>query len=310
MRIFNPVPKNAERRQADSDTRVLNALTVDVEDYYHVSAFEGVAPRERWDTFESRIVASTETVLRLLDRAEVRATFFILGWVAARHPGLVRSIRCGGHEIASHGYWHRLVYRQTPEEFRADLCRCRDVLQDLTGERVTAYRAPSFSITRASAWALDVLIEEGFLFDSSVYPTYHDRYGIPGTPLGPHRLDRPAGSLWEFPPPVWRALGYPLPVGGGGYFRLYPYLLTRHALRRVNAAGRPFAAYVHPWELDPGQPRFRPGLLRGFRHYVNLGRTETRLASLLRDFRLGTLSEALAEHAPLAARPAVARRAA
>ena len=279
---------------AATDARPLNALTVDVEDYYHVSAFEAIAPRERWHEFESRIVGSTGRLLDLLERASVKATFFVLGWVAERHPGLVRSIQAAGHEVACHSYWHRLVYRQTPGEFRADLCQARDVLQDITGERVTAYRAPSFSITRQSLWALDILIEEGFEIDSSVYPTYHDRYGMPGAPSRPYTIRRPAGVIHEFPMAVWRKFGYPLPVGGGGYFRLYPYLLTRLGLRSLNARGTPFAAYVHPWEVDPEQPRLAPGRLRAFRHYVGLRRTEKKLARLLRDFRLGTLSAALA----------------
>ncbi|MGH7226892.1 MAG: DUF3473 domain-containing protein, partial [Gemmataceae bacterium] len=163
------------------------------------------------------------------------------------------------------------------------------------GEKVTAYRAPSFSIVKRSLWALDILLEEGFLFDSSIYPTHHDRYGIAGTPLHPHRLKRAGGTLWEFPPPVWRIMKYPLPVGGGGYFRLYPYGLTSRGLRAINAAGRPFAVYLHPWEFDPEQPRLRPGMIRAFRHYVGLRRTETRLMQLLKDFRFGTLSESLGE---------------
>jgi polysaccharide deacetylase family protein (PEP-CTERM system associated) len=272
---------------------VLNALTIDVEDYYHVSGFESCVERRDWHRFESRVEASTRRLLELLADAGVRATFFVLGWLADRHPGLVRAIADAGHEVGCHSYWHRLVYTLTPEQFRTDLHRARSAIEDATGTPVTAYRAPSFSITQRSLWALDVLVEEGFTLDSSIYPTHHDRYGIPGTPLEPHRIDRPGGSLWEFPPPVWRILGYPLPAGGGGYFRLYPYTLTRYALRRINAAGRPFAVYLHPWELDPGQPRLRPGRLRAFRHYVNLRRTEGRLVRLLRDFRLGTLSDAL-----------------
>jgi polysaccharide deacetylase family protein (PEP-CTERM system associated) len=274
---------------------VLNALSVDVEDYYHVSGFEGIVDRSRWGEFESRIEASTGTVLDVLGRAGVRGTFFVLGWVAEHHPAVVRTIRAAGHEVGCHSHLHRLVYSQTPAEFRADLRRARDVLEDITGTAVTAYRAPTFSITRRSLWALDILIEEGFTVDSSIFPTHHDRYGLAGGPLGPHRLVRPAGALTEFPLPVYRGLGYPVPVGGGGYFRLYPYGLTRHLLRCVNAGGRPFAAYLHPWELDPGQPRLRPGRLRAFRHYVNLRRTEARLARLLADFRMGTLSDALAE---------------
>jgi len=227
-----------------------------------------------------------------LDEAGVRATFFVLGWVAERHPGLVRDIQAAGHEIGCHSFWHRLVYRQTPAEFREDLRRARDVLEDLVGEPVIAYRAPSFSITRDSLWALDVLIDEGFLYDSSIYPTHHDRYGLPGAPPRPHRLVRAEGEIREFPLAVYRRLGYPLPVGGGGYFRLYPYALTRHGLRTINAEGRPFAVYLHPWEFDPDQPRLAPGRLGAFRHYVGLRRTEGRLARLLRDFAFGTLTEA------------------
>jgi polysaccharide deacetylase family protein (PEP-CTERM system associated) len=271
----------------------LNALTIDVEDYYHVSAFEGCVARERWDDFEPRVEANTHRVLDVLAAQGVRATFFVLAWVARRWPGLVRAIRDAGHEVGCHSYEHRLVYEQTPDAFRADLRRALGVLQDALGEPVYAYRAPSFSITARSLWALDVLAEEGIRIDSSIYPTHHDRYGMPGAPLGPHPLELPAGVLWEFPPPVWKVCGYPLPVGGGGYFRLYPYALTRRGLRAINRAGRPFAAYLHPWEFDPGQPRLRPGRLAAFRHYVGLRRTEDRLRRLLHDFAFGTLSEAL-----------------
>jgi polysaccharide deacetylase family protein (PEP-CTERM system associated) len=271
----------------------LNALTIDVEDYYHVTGFEHFVDRSRWGDFESRVESNTRRLLERLAAAGVRATFFVLGWVAQRFPELVRAIQLGGHEIGCHSYWHRLIYQQTPQQFRADVRLARNVLQDITGEPVRAYRAPSFSITAQSLWALDVLCEEGFTLDSSIYPTHHDRYGIPGMPLTPHPVQRSTGHLWEFPPPVWRYLGYPLPVGGGGYFRLYPYTLTRHALRSINAVGRPFAVYLHPWEIDPEQPRLRPGWMRGFRHYVNLHRTELRLTALLRDFRFGTLSESI-----------------
>jgi succinoglycan biosynthesis protein ExoA len=275
------------------DLPLLNALTFDIEDYYHVSAFEKCVKRSEWDNFESRVVVSTQRILEALDAASVQATFFVLGWVAERHPALLRAIHDAGHEVGCHGYWHRLIYEQTPEVFREDLCRARDVTQDIIGERVTAYRAPSFSITPRSLWALDVLMEEGFEIDSSIYPTYHDRYGLAGSPLEPYRIVRQAGELWEFPMTVVRRLGYPLPIGGGGYFRLYPYAFTRHGLRAINAQGRPFVAYLHPWELDPDQPRVSPGRLKAFRHYVNLRRTEERLTRLLGDFRLGTLSQVL-----------------
>jgi polysaccharide deacetylase family protein (PEP-CTERM system associated) len=287
-------PHGQRQKAAVQESTLVNALTIDVEDYYHVSAFERCVSRSSWDAFESRVAGSTRRVLDRLAEAAVRGTFFVLGWVAERHPGLVRAIRDAGHEVGCHGHAHRLVYEQTPEQFRTDLRQARDVLQDVLGEPVSAYRAPSFSITRDCPWALDVLIEEGFAFDSSVYPTHHDRYGMPGTPLHPYRIERPAGAIWEYPLAVWPVLGYPVPVGGGGYFRLYPYAVTRHALRAINAAGRPFVVYLHPWELDPDQPRLRPGVLRAFRHYVNLGRTEDRLVRLLQDFSFDTLSESLA----------------
>jgi polysaccharide deacetylase family protein (PEP-CTERM system associated) len=289
--VWPPSPNTKTDERLQKSGPILNALTVDVEDYFHVSGFEHIVHRDQWDDFESRIVGSTHRILRVLDRASVRATFFVLGWVADKHPDLVRTIHAAGHEIACHSYWHRLIYQQTPAEFRADLRRARDLLQDIIGARVTAYRAPSFSITRQSLWALDILIEEGFFFDSSIYPTHHDRYGIAGAPHEPHQIVRPAGTLWEFPMAIYHFLGYPLPVGGGGYFRLYPYAFTHHALHAINDQGRPFAAYLHPWELDPEQPRLRPGQMRAFRHYVNLHRTEKRLERLLEDFRLGTLSE-------------------
>jgi polysaccharide deacetylase family protein (PEP-CTERM system associated) len=271
----------------------LNALTIDVEDYYQVSAFDGLLSRSAWDGMESRVVASTERLLAVCDEAGVRGTYFVLGYVARRHPNLVRTIARAGHEVGCHGFWHRLVYEQTPGEFRDDVRQARDLLEQLVGGPVTCYRAPSFSVTRRSEWALDVLVEEGFLIDSSVYPTHHDRYGLPGTPPEPHPVERNGGLLWEFSPPVWRVCGYPLPVGGGGYFRLYPYVLTRRGLRAVNRAGRPFAFYLHPWEVDPGQPRLAAGWRRSFRHYVGLRRTERRLKRLLDDFAFGTLSEAL-----------------
>jgi polysaccharide deacetylase family protein (PEP-CTERM system associated) len=275
--------------------RPLNALTIDVEDYFHAANLEHCLPRSSWDQLESRVAIGTLRLLDLLAEANVRATFFILGWVARRQRRLVRAIQATGHEIGSHGYAHHLIYQQSPARFRADVCQARNLIEDITGEPVTAYRAPNFSITSKSLWALDVLIEEGFTLDSSIYPIRHDRYGMPGARLEPHPITRPAGTIWEFPPPVWKVRGCALPVGGGGYFRLFPYALTRRGLRAINAAGRPFAVYLHPWELDPEQPRYSPGWLGAFRHYVNLGRTETRLVQLLRDFRLGTLSEALAD---------------
>jgi polysaccharide deacetylase family protein (PEP-CTERM system associated) len=278
-----------------------NALTFDVEDYFHVTGFEALIPRSQWDRFESRVVPNTYRILAALNRASTRATFFVLGWVANKHPHLVRAIRTAGHDIACHGYWHRLVYQQTPGEFRDDLRRARDLLQDITGDPVTAYRAPSFSITPQSQWALDILIAEGFTVDSSIRP-----HGIEG----PYLLQRPGGELWEFPLPVRRVLGHALPVGGGGYLRLYPYALTSRLLRGINRGGLPFVTYLHPWEMDPDQPRIAAGRLASFRHYVNLGRTAGRLTALLRDFRFGTVAEALRECGAAVASPQEFARAA
>lgn len=286
---------------------VLNALTIDVEDYYHVSGFDRCVSRRQWEDLPSRVGDNTRRLLDILAARDLQATFFVLGWVAERQPDLVRAIYTAGHEIGCHSYAHRLIHEQTPEQFRIDLRLARLVLEDIIGDRVTAYRAPSFSITKNSLWALDILVEEGFLFDSSIYPTHHDRYGIAGTPLHPHCIERNGGSIWEFPPPVWPILSYPLPVGGGGYFRLYPYAMTRCGLRAINAAGRPFAVYLHPWEFDPEQPRLHPGMLRAFRHYVGLRRTSDRLQRLLRDFSFGTMSEALGEW--LNARPRISQAA-
>jgi polysaccharide deacetylase family protein (PEP-CTERM system associated) len=288
-----PLPA-VEQQVLDFSAPMLNVLTVDVEDYYHVSAFEHCVDRSRWNTFESRVVGSTLKILDALESASVRGTFFVLGWVAEHHPELIRAIQDGGHEIGCHSYWHRLIYQQTPHEFRQDLRRARAVLEDILGQRILAYRAPSFSITSRSLWALDILLEEGFCYDASIYPTFHDRYGLAGAPLAPHRILRDAGEIWEFPMPICRRFGYPLPIGGGGYFRLYPYALTRRGLRSINAKGRPFASYIHPWELDPEQPRLQPGRIKAFRHYVNLHLTAARLERLLRDFSWGTMSEVFA----------------
>jgi polysaccharide deacetylase family protein (PEP-CTERM system associated) len=272
---------------------LLNALTIDVEDYYHVTNFERCVSRDQWEDCEPRVEDNTRRLLDILAERDVRATFFVLGWVAQRRPWLVRAIHAAGHEVGCHSYAHRLIYDQTPHEFRDDLRRGRGILQDIIGEAVVAYRAPSFSITPRSLWALDILVEEGIQIDSSIYPVRHDRYGLPGAPVEPHAIELAGGTLWEFPPPVWPFCRYPLAVGGGGYFRLYPYALTRYALRSINKGSRPFAVYLHPWEIDPDQPRLQAGRLASLRHYVGLHRTQERLVRLLGDFHFGTLSAAL-----------------
>ena len=273
----------------------INAFTVYVEDYFQVSAFEQHIARGQWGRYASRVVANTQRILRQLNRHDVQATFFVLGWVADRYPQLVRDIHQAGHEVGSHSYWHRLVYDLSPEEFRDDLRRSRDVLQNLTGQPVIAYRAPSFSITKRSLWALDILTEEGFCVDSSVFPIHHDRYGIPGAKTSIHTLETKSGQLWEFPPAVARFAGCNLPVSGGGYFRLYPFSLTRYCLNRLNRGRQEaFMFYVHPWEIDPEQPRLGVGsCLTRFRHYVNLSSTQRKLDALLGKFRFGRICDVI-----------------
>ena len=277
-----------------SDARIVNALTVDVEDYFQVSAFDAVVARDRWASFPSRVVPNTHRLLQMFDEAGVKATFFVLGWVAERFPTLVDDIARGGHELASHGYGHRLVYELTPEAFREDVRRAKKLIEDRAGAIVHGYRAPSYSITRQSLWALDVLIEEGYTYDASIFPIRHDRYGIPDAPRHPHTLARTAGTLTEAPPSTVRVGSVNLPVAGGGYFRLLPYAWTRWGIRRVNEHERqPAVFYLHPWEIDPEQPRLEANALSKFRHYRNLDKTEGRLRQLLKDFRFGALGPCL-----------------
>lgn len=282
----------------------LNAMTVDVEDYFHVSAFDGVVPRSRWASLECRVEGNTDRLLRIFDDTKIKATFFVLGWVAERYPALIRRIAGEGHEVASHGYAHRLVYDLTPEMFRDDVRRSKCLLEQATGVPVEGYRAPSYSITPRSLWAIDVLIEEGFRYDASIFPIHHDRYGIPLSPRHPYWLNRDGGAIVEAPASTvrWGLLNFP--VAGGGYFRILPYAWTRWGIARINGAeSRPAIFYLHPWEIDPGQPRLSTGRLSRLRHYHNLDQTEARLRRLLSDFHFGPMREVLA---PLGRRRATA----
>jgi polysaccharide deacetylase family protein (PEP-CTERM system associated) len=274
---------------------MLNALTVDVEDYFQVAAFAKQVDPASWDRIPLRVERNTERLLALFADRGVEATFFVLGWVAERCPGLVRTIAAQGHEVACHGYSHQLIYTQTPAVFREETVRAKACLEDQVQRPVLGYRAASYSITQQSLWALDALVEAGFAYDSSIFPIRHDRYGIPGSPRWPYRLTAPSGgSLIEFPPSTYAVLGYPVPVAGGGYFRQYPYALTRLALGRINRKDdRPFIFYLHPWEIDPEQPRIPAGWMSRFRHYTNLGRCEERLTRLLQDFNFSTVSDVL-----------------
>ena len=283
---------------AQENSRVVNAMSIDVEDYFHVSVFDGVVPRSSWDRMESRVCANTERLLDLFDEFKVRSTFFVLGWVGERHPDLVKSIARRGHEVASHGYAHRLIYDQTPTTFREDVRRAKRILEDASGRRVAGYRAPSYSITPRSLWALDVLVEEGYQYDSSIFPIRHDRYGIPISGRRPYQIERNVGTLTEVPGSTTRVGPMNLPVAGGGYFRLLPYWWTRWGIGRVNRLeGRAAVFYLHPWEIDPDQPRLPAGWLGRFRHYRNLDCTEARLRQLLTDFRFDTVETIVAQAA-------------
>jgi polysaccharide deacetylase family protein (PEP-CTERM system associated) len=277
---------------------MLNALTVDVEDYFQVTAFERQVQRHQWDQYPSRVVQNTHRLLRMFDQHEVRATFFVLGWVARRFPLLVRQIAQAGHELGCHSYWHRLIYHMRPDEFRADLRQAQSAIQGAAGVAVTAYRAPSFSIVRQTLWALEILREEGFESDSSIFPVHHDRYGIADACRVPHRLTTPGGELWEFPPSVLRLCGVNLPGSGGGYFRLFPAHWTAMCLARHNACGDPAMFYIHPWELDPDQPTLTGSWASRARHRVNLHTTEKKLDWLLTRFEFGRVKDILAKLEP------------
>ena len=273
-----------------------NALTIDVEDYFQVAALAEAVDRKDWPSMEYRVEANTDKLLELFSERDVKATFFTLGWVAERSPELIRRIQKAGHEIASHGYSHQLVYNQTPDVFRDETRKSKQILEDITGEPITGYRAASYSITAQSRWALDILCEEGFTWDSSIFPVHHDRYGMPGTPHKPYRLEAPGGgTLIEFPLSTCPLGNYRLPIAGGGYFRLYPYWLSRWGLGKINRAGQPFIFYLHPWEIDTGQPRLEVKALSRFRHYNNLDKCMGRLERLLGDFRFGSVSDVLSE---------------
>ena len=274
-----------------ADLPIVNMMTVDVEDYFQVSAFERVVSRAAWGTCESRVVANTNRLLDLFDDAGVKATFFVLGWIADRFGALVREIGARGHEIASHGYHHQLVYTLTPQQFRDDVRTAKRVLEDACGKPVLGFRAPSYSLVSSSLWALDTLIEAGYIYDASIFPIHHDRYGIPGAQRHPHILQRARGALIEVPASTTRVGNVNLPIAGGGYFRLLPYSWARWGIHRVNSLERqPVVFYLHPWEVDPDQPRMPVGTATRLRHYGGLASTAKRLQRLLRDFRFDSVA--------------------
>jgi polysaccharide deacetylase family protein (PEP-CTERM system associated) len=273
----------------------INAFTIDVEDYFQVEAMSAVIARDTWSQREYRCERNVARLLEMLAERKIHGTFFILGWIAQRSPQLVRDIAAAGHEVACHGMSHKLIYKQTPEEFRDETRQSKALLEDLIGKPVQGYRAASFSIVKSSLWALDELIDAGFTYDSSVFPIRHDNYGIPDAALEPFQIVAPSGrSLVEFPMSIVNWGKLKLPVSGGGYFRIFPYWITRKSLARINQREqRPFVFYLHPWEIDPGQPRIRASLKSRLRHYTNLSRCEARLGRLLDEFSFAPMCEVL-----------------
>ncbi|HRQ06203.1 MAG TPA: DUF3473 domain-containing protein [Nitrosomonas halophila] len=269
-----------------------NALTIDVEDYFQVSAFSPYIPRSEWEALPCRVERNVDRILALLDENDIKATFFTLGWIAERYPAMVQQIVANGHELASHGYAHHRVTEMNPAQFRDDIIRSKQLLEDIGGLPIAGYRAPSFSIGSHNLWALDCLEEAGYRYSSSIYPVRHDHYGMPDAPRFAFHPN-PSGKLLELPVTTVRMFGRNLPSGGGGYFRLWPYAVSRWFLQRVNMVDRqPVIFYFHPWEIDPDQPRQQAiNFKTRFRHYLNLSRMEKRLAALTRHFHWGRMDQ-------------------
>ena len=266
---------------------VTNALTIDFEDWY-----QGLEiPPGEWHRFEDRIVPAGRRLLDVLGQAGVKATFFVLGKVAERHPEIVREIEAAGHEVGTHGYAHTLIYTQTPEVFREELKRAIGAVEQVTGKKVLGHRAPFFSITKKSLWALDILGELGVEYDTSIFPVMNYRYGIEDAPRWPHEIEAAGTTLKEFPISTWRILGKNVPIAGGAYFRIFPYMITRAGFNAINRSGRPAVFYLHPWELDPAHPRIDLPRRIAATHYFNLKATEGRLVRLLRDFQFAPMKE-------------------
>jgi polysaccharide deacetylase family protein (PEP-CTERM system associated) len=285
-RQLNCSPIRGRRRRGGGvpgkEMNFTNVMSVDVEDYFHAEAFSDVVNPSNWNSYPSRVERNTKRLLDLFAEHQIEATFFILGWVAERFPGLVAEIAAAGHEIACHSYWHRLIFKLERKEFREDTRRAKDAIEQAAGCRVEGYRAPTYSIVADSLWALDILSELEFTYDSSIFPIQHDTYGIPHAPRFPFRIHTAGGELMEYPISTFRFGGSRnWPVGGGGYLRILPWWYTRIGIGRAQTEGLPIIAYVHPWEIDPDQPRIAGRLRSRFRHYTNLARTFGRLDRML-----------------------------
>lgn len=272
------------------DTKIAHAFTVDVEEYFHANVFDGVVSPSQWDSISSRVGVGTDKLLSILGENDVSGTFFVLSWVAERHPDLIRKISQAGHEIASHGYLHRRVMHQTMEAFRSDVRKSKDILEQLTGEPVKGYRAPSFSIVAETEWALEVLVEEGYSYDSSRFPIARQGYGSPHISWRPHVYSTPSGRLAELPMTVWMPFGRRLPAAGGGWFRQFPEWFNSRAFGWREAAAAPSVFYIHPWELDEDQPRIDLPLLSRVRHYRGIDKVEGRIRRMLSKFTFGPIN--------------------
>ena len=272
--------------------RPMHCLSFDVEEHFQVSAFWSETRRQQWDKYESRVENNTRKLVELLSQHDTKATFFVLGWVAERYPGLVKMLAAQGHEIASHGYGHELVTTQSPEQFRQDVRKAKYILEDLTGSSIHGYRAPSFSITTESQWALSIIVEEGYRYDSSMYDRFQ-RCENARAGNGIVQMDTDAGRIWEISPSTLNVWGFQVPVAGGGYFRLFPYAASKTFLQKLEKQGTNLVMYLHPWEIDPEQPRMAGPWLSQLRHYLNLHKMEKRLTALLEDFQFGSIVEVL-----------------
>ena len=272
---------------------MLNALTIDLEDYYHVTTFDQCITIDGWESMESRIEKNCEKILVILDEFKVKATFFVLGWIAERHPILIRTLYNEGHEVSSHGFHHQMIHQQTKDSFREDIKRTKMILEDITGSKIKGYRAPTFSINNSSLWALNILCEQGHSYDSSIFPIKHDRYGISNAPRFPHTINlNGTGTIKEFPPSTLRLLGVNTPIGGGGYLRLLPARFLSWGIRKINKVEKqPCIIYLHPWEFDPEQPKIPVKFTSRFRHYINLDTTERKLRHLISNFKFTTISK-------------------
>lgn len=279
---------------ASNHNNIINALTIDVEDWFHASVFNHKISEKEWNKCQSRVTNNVKKILGILQHKNVKATFFILGWVAEKHPEIVELIQSYGHELSTHGYAHKLIYKQTPQEFKTDVKASIEIIESISGTKVIGYRAPSYSIIYETFWAYEVIGELGIKYDSSIFPIKHDIYGVPFAPRFPYKIALDHGmEIYEFPLSTIKIFGKNFPIAGGGYFRLFPYWFIKMGIKKLNNSGKPVIIYFHPWELDPFFPRMKLGVTKNLRTYCNLMLTEQKLKWLINDFKFAPVSEVL-----------------